>query len=270
MVGRLNLQDVPELVDTKKKGDGVLDSPDSGLPPSPSPSHWGLTAAGGGGGERAQAPGALEPDVAATPVVSNSASLPTPQASVCAPRLCPLSFGEGVEFDPLPLTEVRDVGTIKLDAGSKVLRIVPDGTLPQSSTTPSGISLTTSSCPWAWWWLLAARQSPVSPTARGATIRLSCVSSPATSRPVSSAPPLSTPSTPRPSTPLPWITTATKSGGGSCPAWSWKPQSSWVAITSRMSADSSGLGGARPAPLLPWSSCATLPSSVIHAPRNLT
>lgn len=68
MVGRLSLQDVPELVDTKKKGDGVLDSPDSGLPPSPSPSHWGPAAAGGGGGgERTPAPGALEPDAAATP-----------------------------------------------------------------------------------------------------------------------------------------------------------------------------------------------------------
>ncbi|XP_066119187.1 refilin-B [Saccopteryx bilineata] len=117
MVGRLNLQDVPELVDTKKKGDGVLDSPDSGLPPSPSPSHWGLTAAGGGGGgERAQAPGALEPDVAATPVVLNPASLPTPLASACAPRLCPLSFGEGVEFDPLPLTEVRYTSSVKYDS----------------------------------------------------------------------------------------------------------------------------------------------------------
>ncbi|XP_029417299.1 refilin-B isoform X2 [Nannospalax galili] len=67
MVGRLSLQDVPELVDTKKKGDGVLDSPDSGLPPSPSPSHWGLAAAAGGGGERAAVPGALEPDASATP-----------------------------------------------------------------------------------------------------------------------------------------------------------------------------------------------------------
>ena len=66
MVGRLSLQDVPELVDTKKKGDGVLDSPDSGLPPSPSPGHWGLAAAGGGG-ERSAAPGTLEPDAAASP-----------------------------------------------------------------------------------------------------------------------------------------------------------------------------------------------------------
>lgn len=69
MVGRLSLQDVPELVDTKKKGDGVLDSPDSGLPPSPSPSHWGLAATAGGGGERAPVAGTLESDAAVTPVV---------------------------------------------------------------------------------------------------------------------------------------------------------------------------------------------------------
>ncbi|KAK1331453.1 hypothetical protein QTO34_009409 [Cnephaeus nilssonii] len=118
MVGRLNLQDVPELVDTKKKGDGVLDSPDSGLPPSPSPGHWGLAAAGAAAaaGERAPAPGALEPDVAATPTAPNPASLPTPLASAFAPRLCPLSFGEGVEFDPLPPTEVRYTSSVKYDS----------------------------------------------------------------------------------------------------------------------------------------------------------
>ncbi|XP_039332328.1 refilin-B isoform X2 [Saimiri boliviensis] len=116
MVGRLSLQDVPELVDTKKKGDGVLDSPDSGLPPSPSPSHWGLAAAagGGGGGERAPAPGALEPDAAATPTAPNPASLPLPPS--CALRLCPLSFGEGVEFDPLPPKEVRYTSSVMYDS----------------------------------------------------------------------------------------------------------------------------------------------------------
>ncbi|XP_004483842.3 refilin-B [Dasypus novemcinctus] len=115
MVGRLSLQDVPELVDTKKKGDGVLDSPDSGLPPSPSPSHWGLApAGGGGGGERTPAPGALEPDAAATPAAPNA---PLPHlASSSLPRLCPLSFGEGVEFDPLPPTEVRYTSSIKYDS----------------------------------------------------------------------------------------------------------------------------------------------------------
>lgn len=84
MVGRLSLQDVPELVDTKKKGDGVLDSPDSGLPPSPSPSHWGLGAAGGGGsgGERAPAPGTLESDAAATPAAPVSGPAPAPSLPI--------------------------------------------------------------------------------------------------------------------------------------------------------------------------------------------
>ncbi|XP_077021568.1 refilin-B [Tamandua tetradactyla] len=116
MVGRLSLQDVPELVDTKKKGDGVLDSPDSGLPPSPSPSHWGLAPAGAGsGGERTAAPGALEPDAAATPAAPSPASLPS-LASSCLPRLRPLSFGEGVEFDPLPPMEVRYTSSVKYDS----------------------------------------------------------------------------------------------------------------------------------------------------------
>ncbi|XP_063107149.1 refilin-B isoform X2 [Cavia porcellus] len=119
MVGRLSLQDVPELVDTKKKGDGVLDSPDSGLPPSPSPSHWGLAAAGGsagGGGERAPPPGALEPYAAATPAAPNPALLPNALSAGCSPRLCPLSFGEGVEFDPLPPKEVRYTSSVKYDS----------------------------------------------------------------------------------------------------------------------------------------------------------
>ncbi|ELK26972.1 Protein FAM101B, partial [Myotis davidii] len=46
----------------------------------------------------------------------NPASLPTPLASACAPRLCPLSFGEGVEFDPLPPTEVRYTSSVKYDS----------------------------------------------------------------------------------------------------------------------------------------------------------
>ncbi|XP_055982872.1 refilin-B [Sorex fumeus] len=128
MVGRLSLQDVPELVDTKKKGDGVLDSPDSGLPPSPSPSHWGLaaTGSGGGGGERAPAPGTLEPDVAATPAAPNPVLLAAPAPS-CSPRLCPLSFGEGVEFDPLPPTEIRYTSSVKYDSER---RFIDDVHLP--------------------------------------------------------------------------------------------------------------------------------------------
>uniref|UniRef100_A0A452S6Q8 Refilin B n=1 Tax=Ursus americanus TaxID=9643 RepID=A0A452S6Q8_URSAM len=104
MVGRLSLQDVPELVDTKKKGDGVLDSPTRAAP-QPQPQSLGARARAG--------PRTLEPDAAATP---NPASLPSPLAFACSPRLCPLSFGEGVEFDPLPPTEVRYTSSVRYDS----------------------------------------------------------------------------------------------------------------------------------------------------------
>nr|XP_010594781.1 refilin-B [Loxodonta africana] len=48
--------------------------------------------------------------------MQNPASLPAPLASGCLPRLCPLSFGEGVEFDPLPPTEVRYTSSVKYDS----------------------------------------------------------------------------------------------------------------------------------------------------------
>eukprot|EP00069_Balaena_mysticetus_P000120 bmy_00163T0 len=48
--------------------------------------------------------------------VQNPASLPNALGSGCSPRLCPLSFGEGVEFDPLPPTEVRYTSSVKYDS----------------------------------------------------------------------------------------------------------------------------------------------------------
>ncbi|KAL1764933.1 filamin-interacting protein FAM101B [Sigmodon hispidus] len=103
MVGRLSLQDVPELVDTKKKNEGILDIPDSGLLPSPSPSHWGLVVARtGGGGEHTQVPGAIEPKVAVIPAIPNPVYLTHSLTADCSTRLCTLSFSEAVEFDPLP------------------------------------------------------------------------------------------------------------------------------------------------------------------------
>ncbi|MBZ3879482.1 Filamin-interacting protein FAM101B [Sciurus carolinensis] len=72
MVRRLSLQDVPELVDTKKKGDGVLDSLDSGLSPSPGLASAGVEAAAGS----APIPEAGVP-CGGDPSVLNPASLPS-------------------------------------------------------------------------------------------------------------------------------------------------------------------------------------------------
>ncbi|XP_072209292.1 refilin-B [Excalfactoria chinensis] len=116
MVGRLSLRDVPELPDARKRGDAGLDSPDSGLPPSPGPAHphWPLSA---GSPERAAHNGLPEPEPPASiPAAANSTSSPSPALSSCPPRLCPLSFGEGVEFDPLPPKEIRYTSSVKYDS----------------------------------------------------------------------------------------------------------------------------------------------------------
>ncbi|KAL1764211.1 filamin-interacting protein FAM101B [Sigmodon hispidus] len=114
MLGLLSLLDVPELVDTKKKSEAVLDIPDSGLPPSPSPSHWGLKVATTvGRGEHASVPGAIEPEVRVVPAIPNSASLTHSLAAACSPWLCSLSLDEGVRFDLLPPKEIKYTSSVK-------------------------------------------------------------------------------------------------------------------------------------------------------------
>ncbi|KAM6315454.1 refilin-B isoform 1-T1 [Podargus strigoides] len=46
----------------------------------------------------------------------NSVFSPSPVLSSCPPRLCPLSFGEGVEFDPLPPKQIRYTSSVKYDS----------------------------------------------------------------------------------------------------------------------------------------------------------
>ncbi|EOB06972.1 Protein FAM101B, partial [Anas platyrhynchos] len=46
----------------------------------------------------------------------NSVFSPSPVLASCPPRLCPLSFGEGVEFDPLPPKEIRYTSSVKYDS----------------------------------------------------------------------------------------------------------------------------------------------------------
>ncbi|XP_030392082.1 refilin-B [Gopherus evgoodei] len=106
MVGTLALPEGPEPLDRKRRGERVLDSPDSGLPPSPS--HWLLAP----GPERAAPP---EPDAAGL-APPNAVFSPNPLLSSCPARLCPLSFGEGVEFDPLPPKEIRYTSSVKYDS----------------------------------------------------------------------------------------------------------------------------------------------------------
>ncbi|XP_054858014.1 refilin-B [Eublepharis macularius] len=119
MVGRLSLQEVPDLPDAKRRAERPLDSPDSGLPPSPSPANW-LPAAGGS--ERGLANGLPEPEpepagaAAASKAPDGNSSSPNPPPPGCTSRLCLLSFGEGVEFDPLPPKDIRYTSSVKYDS----------------------------------------------------------------------------------------------------------------------------------------------------------
>ncbi|KAI1894021.1 hypothetical protein AGOR_G00129700 [Albula goreensis] len=106
MLGRLNLPSVSEdeLQYTSCKSGRPLDSPDSGLPPSPSPSCW-LHPAGpekGGNSPGTEEERKRKPEAEAV--------------AVFAPQLYPRSYGEGIELDPLPPKEVRFTSSVRFDS----------------------------------------------------------------------------------------------------------------------------------------------------------
>ncbi|XP_075994974.1 refilin-B [Genypterus blacodes] len=75
-----------------------LDSPDSGLPPSPSPSAWLL------------------------PVSADKAGAASPVQSFL--RLQPLSFGEGISLDPLPAKAMRYTSSLHYDSSRHFIQDV--------------------------------------------------------------------------------------------------------------------------------------------------
>ncbi|XP_064128161.1 refilin-A [Loxodonta africana] len=100
MVGQLHLQDMDESLREQSR-EGLLDSPDSGLPPSPSPPFYspapGLSSEPPGAGE-ARAPPSL---------------LRSPPALETRPRMLPVFFGESIEVNPEPTHEIRCNSEVK-------------------------------------------------------------------------------------------------------------------------------------------------------------
>lgn len=87
------------------RADRGLDSPDSGLPPSPSPSAWLLPACA----EKAGAVSPVSEDEgrgSLVPVLPTGSFL----------QLQPLSYGEGIALDPLPPTEIRYTSSVHYDS----------------------------------------------------------------------------------------------------------------------------------------------------------
>ncbi|XP_058547448.1 refilin-A [Neofelis nebulosa] len=112
MVGHLHLQGMEESLKEKSR-EGLLDSPDSGLPPSPSPSppFYSLApgvpdARAGGAGAPSEPPG---PGEAGAP----PALPPSSPALEMRPRMLPVSFGESIEVHPEPTHEIRCNSEVK-------------------------------------------------------------------------------------------------------------------------------------------------------------
>uniref|UniRef100_A0A3Q3WJN6 Uncharacterized protein n=1 Tax=Mola mola TaxID=94237 RepID=A0A3Q3WJN6_MOLML len=108
MVGSLNLPSVCEGDPLDMMSCGAergLDSPDSGLPPSPSPSAWLLP----GGAEKAGGVSPVSEDEAR---VGNVPGLTAGSVQ----QLLPLSFGEGIALDPLPPQTIRYTSSVHYDS----------------------------------------------------------------------------------------------------------------------------------------------------------
>ncbi|XP_078102421.1 refilin-B [Sander vitreus] len=107
MVGRLNLSNVCEgdPLDMSCRADRGLDSPDSGLPPSPSPSAWLLPVC-------ADKAGGVSP----VSEDEGRGSLVPVLATGSFHQLHPLSFGEGIALDPLPSKEIRYTSSVHYDS----------------------------------------------------------------------------------------------------------------------------------------------------------
>ncbi|KAL7400839.1 hypothetical protein ABVT39_018732 [Epinephelus coioides] len=107
MVGRLNLPNVCEgdPLDMSCRAERGLDSPDSGLPPSPSPSAWLLPVC-------ADKAGGVSPVSEDEGRGSLVPVLPTGSFQ----QLHPLSFGEGIALDPLPAKEIRYTSSVHYDS----------------------------------------------------------------------------------------------------------------------------------------------------------
>ncbi|XP_057688814.1 refilin-A isoform X2 [Corythoichthys intestinalis] len=118
MVGHLHLQAMDESLKGKNR-EGLLDSPDSGLPPSPSPPFCSLS------------PALVESrsGSCSTPVESQQASwkkdagregklLPYLLLNTGDPRtrMYPVFYGESIEVDPKPEKEVKCTSAIRYDS----------------------------------------------------------------------------------------------------------------------------------------------------------
>ncbi|XP_063171735.1 refilin-A [Candoia aspera] len=111
MVGHLQLQGMENSTKEKNK-ESLLDSPDSGLPPSPSPPFYSLSP-----GTAENKAVISEQDHGPTRDAQEGKLIPYVLLNASAfeirPRMCPIFFGESIEVNPDPVQEIRCNSEIK-------------------------------------------------------------------------------------------------------------------------------------------------------------
>ncbi|KAM8961787.1 refilin-A-like [Pelodytes ibericus] len=149
MVGHLHLQGMEDNLKDKNR-EGLLDSPDSGLPPSPSPPFYSIS------------PGIAETraEGSTTPIYPGHAYgkegkegkvIPylflNPGPGETRPRMHPVVFGESIEVNPKPVQEIRCNSEIKYDSEKHYRDHVFCAPIP-TVTSYSETIISTPNCTW--------------------------------------------------------------------------------------------------------------------------
>ncbi|KAM4710111.1 refilin-A-like [Discoglossus pictus] len=146
MVGHLNLQGMEDSLKEKSR-EGLLDSPDSGLPPSPSPPFYSMSPgiAEGNTTPTYLSEHAYRKDIKegkAVPYVLLNSSTPETR-----PRMHPVVFGESIEVNPEPVQEIRCNSEIKYDSEKHYRDHILYAPVP-TITNYSETIISTPNCTW--------------------------------------------------------------------------------------------------------------------------
>ncbi|XP_027325583.2 refilin-A [Anas platyrhynchos] len=148
MVGHLQLQGMDESLKEKSR-EGLLDSPDSGLPPSPSPPFYSLSPGEGraGGGSSGADPPAQGHRREAKDGKVMPYLLLNPTMPEMRPRMYPVFFGESIEVSPEPVQEIRCNSEVKYDSEKHYRDDIFYGPIP-TVTTYSETVIAAPNCTW--------------------------------------------------------------------------------------------------------------------------
>uniref|UniRef100_G3PFG8 Refilin A n=1 Tax=Gasterosteus aculeatus TaxID=69293 RepID=G3PFG8_GASAC len=160
MVGHLHLQAMDDSLKGKNR-EGLLDSPDSGLPPSPSPINWGLSVpvmAAGGDSRRSRVSAKTDLVLTLPYLLLNSTN------TDAKTRMYPVFFGESIEVNPKPEQEIKCSSEVRYDSDKHYQDRVYCAPVP-TATSFSETVVAVRNCTWRSYKsqvYLEPRQKPIS------------------------------------------------------------------------------------------------------------